>query len=116
MYLIFILILILIFIYINQSNISETFNAYQTFQSFQTVPINGFKVPMYPLINPIYSSLWNGYFIPQTNGYTDLPWWNTSLGNTTNMSYDLRGDPSIIPRTNFVWNNGTNFPIYNQGV
>jgi hypothetical protein len=113
MYLVFILILILIFFYINQAYIAETFNAYQTFQSF--VPINGYKVPMYPLINPAYSSLWHGYYIPWSNGYTDLPWWNTSLGNTTNMSYDLRGDPLEIPRTNFVWNNGTNFPIYNQG-
>ena len=114
MYLIFILILLFGLIFINQSNWIETFNAYQTYQSF--VPINAFKYPMYPLINPANSPYQSGWYIPWSNGYTDLPWWNTSLGNTSNMSYDLRGDPLIIPRTNFVWNNGTNFPIYNEPI
>jgi hypothetical protein len=108
---IFVLILILVFIYFYHNILIENFNAYQTYQSY--IPFNGFKFPMYPLVNPVYSSYWNGYYIPQSNGYTNLPWWNTSLGNTTNMSYDLRGDPLIVPRTNFIWNNGTNFPIYN---
>jgi hypothetical protein len=111
---VFLLILVFVFAYINQEFLIEKFNAYQTFQSF--VPLNGFKYPMYPLVNPAYSPYWYENYIPWSNGYTDLPWWNTSLGNTTNMSYDLRGDPLEIPRTNFVWNNGTNFPIYNQSI
>ena len=83
--------------------------AYQTFQSY--TPLNTFKYPLYPLIN---SPDWYYRFFPTFNGYTNLPWWNTPLGNTTNMSYDLRGDPLIIPRTDFVWNNSSTFPIYNQ--
>ena len=125
MYFIFVLVLVLIFIFVypnlNPNWCIEKFNVYQTFQSF--VPVNTYKYPMYPLVNPpnstnsVYS---NSYFIPYfllgSNGYTNLPWWNTSLGNTSNMSYDLRGDPVVIPKTNFAWNNGTNFPIYNQSV
>ena len=117
MYFVFVLVLIVVIIYLNQSSIIEKFNAYQTFQSFQSfVPINTYKYSLYPLINPYDSPYYNGYYIPWSNGYTNLPWWNTSLGNTSNMSYDLRGDPLIIPRINFAWNNGTNFPIYNQSV
>lgn len=124
MYFIFVLILILVLLYLNpQLNISirsiENFylfsypfsSSYQTHQSY--FPINTYK---YPLVNPADSPYKPGYWIPYSNGYTDLPWWNTQLGNTTNMSYDYRGDPLIIPRTNFVWNNGTNFPIYNSPV
>ena len=99
---IIILILILIFFYINQDRWIETFSMYQTFQSF--APLNVYKYPFYPT----FMSYWNGY--------TNFPWWNTSLGNTSNMSYDLRGDPLVIPRSNFVWQNATRFPIYNQGV
>lgn len=114
MYFVFVLVLVIILIYLNQSLIIEKFNSYQTFQSF--VPTNAYKYPIYQLINPTLSLYWNRYYIPWNNGYTNLPWWNTSLGNTSNMSYDLRGDPIIIPQTNFVWNNGTKFPIYNQSV
>jgi predicted permease len=110
---IFILILVLVFFYLNQNTIVEMFtNAYQTYQSF--VPINSFKYPMYPMT--YYPFNWFNRFFPISNAYTNLPWWNTPLGNTTNMSYDLRGDPLIIPRTNFVWNNSSILPIYNQGV
>ncbi len=131
MYFIFVILLILILIYSNWDIWIEKFNTYQTFQSFIPITdtigitnananvnanVNTYKYPAYPLVNPTFSSYWNGFFIPWSNGYTNLPWWNTSLGNTTNMSYDLRGDPLITPRTNFVWNNGTNFPIYNQPV
>jgi len=31
-------------------------------------------------------------------------WWN-STRRTRNMSYDLRGDPFIIPKQRFIWNN-----------
>lgn len=106
---IFILILVLVFLYINKNSCNEMFSAiYQTFQSF--VPINAYKYPMYPLVN---SNDWYNRFFPISNGYTNLPWWNTPLGNTSNMSYDLRSDPLVIPRTNFVWNNSSTFPIYN---
>ncbi len=118
-----IILMILILFYFIGDKLIEKFDAtYQTFQSF--IPINAYKYPLMnmplmnmPLMNMplIYTPFGlSQYYIPQTNGYTDLPWWNTSLGNTTNMSYDLRGDPLIIPRTEFVWNNGTNFPIYNN--
>ena len=70
--------------------------------------------------------MYNTYqsFIPWSNGYTNLPWfeeprfawWNTSLGNTKNMSYDLRGDPLVIPKTQFPWNNSSLSPIYNPGI
>lgn len=109
---IFILTAIFVFIYINQNICLEMFsNAYQTFQSY--VPINGYKYPLNPLVN---SPDWFYRFFPTFNGYTNLPWNNMQLGNTTNMSYDLRGDPEIIPRTDFVWNNSSIFPIYNSSI
>ena len=109
---VFILILIFVFFYINQKFLSEMFSAtYQTFQS--VIPPNGYKYPIYPLVN---SANWFYNFLPTFNGYTNLPWWNTSLGNTTNMSYDLRGDPISIPKTNFVWNNSSTMPIYNLPI
>lgn len=46
----------------------------------------------------------------------NLPFWNMRFGQTSNMSYDLRGDPLIIPKTPFMWNNSTLTPIYNKGV
>ncbi len=107
-----ILILILVLLYLNQNVWIEMFSAtYQTFQSY--IPTNGFKFPMYPLVN---SPDWFYRFFPTFNGYTNLPWWNTSLGNTTNMSYDLRGDPLVIPPTEFVWNNSSTFPIHNPPI
>lgn len=101
----FILILGLVFalIYFNQNKWIEIF-----------FPINAFKYPLYPLTNS--SSNWFYKFFPISNNYTNLPWNNTSLGNTTNMSYDLRGDPLIIPRTEFIWNNSSTFPIYNLSI
>ena len=104
---IFVLILILVFFYfLNQYMLIETFNnVYQTFQSY---------VPLYSLTNS--PSNWFYNFFPISNGYTNLPWNNMPLGNITNMSYDLRGDPLIIPRTEFIWNNPTIFPIYNPSI
>ena len=110
-----ILLLFYVIIYLNQSNIFEYFSGYQIHQSF--VPcLNSYKMPYYPLIDSVYSGNWWDYFIPNSNGYTDLPWYNTPLGNKRNMSYDLRSDPFQIPKTNLVWNNGTTFPIYNYGL
>lgn len=110
---IFILILIIIFFYLIQNMWIEMFSvAYQSFQSY--VPLNAFKYPMYPLTNS--STNWFYNFFPILNGYTNFPWWNTSLGNTANMSYDIRGDPLVIPRTNFIWNNSSTYPIYNPPI
>ena len=52
--------------------------------------------------------------IPILNGYTDLPWWNTPINTRRNMIYDIRGNPYIIPKTNYIWNNPEVFPISNQ--
>lgn len=41
---------------------------------------------------------------------------NDGLRHTQNMSYDLRGDPVIIPHQEFVWNNPNRYPIYNPGI
>jgi len=89
----FIILLIILIVLILCENNLETFSLYSIHQQF---------FPHIPF-NPIYQS-------------TNFPWWNTMLGNTTNMSYDLRGDPLIIPRTNYVWNNSTIFPIYNRSI
>jgi hypothetical protein len=43
-----------------------------------------------------------------------MPFNNTRVGQTTNMSYDLRGDPLKIPKYSFMWNNSTITPIYNK--
>lgn len=103
------LILILICFVIFEINLSskENFVAYQTWQQY--IPLNTYRYPTYiPYFgNPLYYPYWF------SNGYTNYPWNNVRIGNTRNMSYDYRGDPVIIPKTNFVWNNGTVFPIYN---
>jgi len=113
---VFILILVVVFFYLVQDLWTEMFSiGYQTYQTYQTfVPLNGFKYPMYPLTNS--PTNWFNNFFPVLNGYTNLPWWNTSLGTTSNMSYDLRGDPMVIPRTNFIWNNSSTVPIYNPPI
>lgn len=101
MRLFFIMILMLILLVINyQIKSFENFNQYyQTFQS--VMPINTYKYP---------------YAIPYLNSYTNFPWWNTQIGMKTNMSYDLRGDPIIIPRNNFMWLNSSISPIYNKSI
>lgn len=110
---VFILIILLVFFYLNQDMWIEMFSAaYQTFQSY--APINTFKYPMYPLTNSPANWFYN--FFPILNGYTNLPWNNMALGTTSNMSYDLRGDSVVIPRTEFVWNNPSTFPIYNPPI
>jgi len=32
------------------------------------------------------------------------PWWNATR-HTRNMNYDIRGDPVVIPKDEFIWNN-----------
>jgi hypothetical protein len=89
---IFLVILMIIVIYIliiiYEMNVFENFTMYSTYQGF------------YPF--------WNGY--------SNFPFNNTNLGTTKNMSYDLRGDPLVIPRTQFPWNNSSIYPIYNNGI
>jgi hypothetical protein len=34
----------------------------------------------------------------------EMPWWN-STRKTRNMIYDIRGDPLIIPKKKYIWNN-----------
>jgi hypothetical protein len=109
---VFILILVLVLLYTNQDVLIDMFSStYQTFQSY--VPINGCKFQSYPLINSLD---WFYRFFPTFNAYTNLPWWNTPLGTTSNMSYDLRGDPLVIPKKDFVWNNSSTIPIYNSAI
>jgi hypothetical protein len=47
---------------------------------------------------------------------TDLPFWNSQIGTRRNMSYDLRGDPLIIPKTWVPFNMSSTTPIYNRGI
>jgi len=93
MYIIIILIIILVIFYIT-TNYKENFAVY-----------------------------WGGGFIPgilpqrQLDGtYTNMPINNMRMGQTTNMSYDLRGDPLIIPKYPFAFNYSTLTPIYNRGI
>lgn len=46
------------------------------------------------------------------NDHTNFPFDNMRIGQTTNMSYDLRGDPLQIPKYPFAWNYSTLTPIY----
>ena len=97
MYFLFILILVIILFYIHDnSNCFENFY-YPVHQAFN--------------FDPYYNSI-----IPYYGDYTNFPFWNTQIGQTTNMSYDLRGDPIVIPRTTFAWNNSDIFPIYNRSI
>ncbi len=114
--LLFILILLYVLVIIFYKNISEAFGGYQMYQQFVPfyssdspfVPINTYKYPS--------SGWWNYTGIPVFNGSTDLPWNNMTQGVTHNMSYDLRGDPLVIPReTISPWNNPEVYPIYNTG-
>ena len=57
---------------------------------------------------------WSGPPVSDEGIFDNLPFWNTRIGQTSNMSYDLRGDPLIIPKYPFMWNNSTLTPIYNK--
>ena len=52
----------------------------------------------------------------QYGDHTDFPFNNSRIGTTANMSYDLRGDPLIIPHENYVWNMPETYPIYNTSI
>jgi len=57
---------------------------------------------------------WSGP--PIYNNNNNNPYWNPKFGQTSNMSYDLRGDPLIIPKYPFMWNYSTLTPIYNRSI
>ena len=98
-----ILILILIFVIFL---VAEQWFMYEYFGGdAEYGPYNRLPLPF----APGYPYLFNPYY-----NYTNFPFWNMPLGTTRNMSYDLRGDPIVIPRTDFVWNNSSIFPIYNN--
>lgn len=44
----------------------------------------------------------------------DFNWWKPKIRYTKNMSYDLRGDPLIIPPREYVWNNPEVIPKFNR--
>lgn len=111
---IIILLLLLVLFILNDNYLMEKFGGYQMYQQF--VPLNP-MVPFVPMNTYKYPStgwFWGG--VPYFNGSTDLPWENRLVGTTRNMSYDLRGDPLVIPRqTISPWNNPEVYPIYNSG-
>lgn len=54
------------------------------------------------------------YSIPYLNGDTNFPWNNMTVGTKNNMSYDIRGDPLVIPHKMVSpWDNPETYPIYN---
>jgi hypothetical protein len=67
-----------------------------------------------PYHNKFTPYKYSHYRIPFYNDYTDFPFWNTQIGNKRYMSHDLRGEPIIIPRNYFPWNNSSIYPIYNR--
>lgn len=94
--LLFVLILFYVYVlYINPNN--------EYFMIYWSGPPVAHIAPIAP-IDPL----------PNIDDHTDLPWWNTRIGQTTNMSYDLRGDPIQIPKYPFMWNYSTLTPIYNK--
>lgn len=74
--------------------------------------INNFSVNEY-FGYPVHQAF--NSWIPVYGGYTNFPWWNSRIGMTRNMSYDLRGDPLIINSAPISpWNNSSIYPIYNN--
>lgn len=111
-----IFLLLLVVLLINGTTLFEGFGNYQMFQQF--VPFYSSNSPFVPMNTYKYPTTgwWNNTGVPVLNGYTDLPWGNMQQGVTHNMSYDLRGDPMVIPREVISpWNNPEVYPIYNTG-
>jgi hypothetical protein len=48
------------------------------------------------------------------DNYPNWPFWRLGQGQTSNMSYDLRGDPIQIPKYPTMFNYSTLTPIYNK--
>ncbi len=51
---------------------------------------------------------------PYTHTYTNFPFWNTQIGSTRNMSYDLRGDVPIPYQIIPPFNMSSIVPIQNK--
>lgn len=71
--------------------------------------------------NEEFMVYWSGanispYPISKMDNYPNWPFWNMRFGQTSNMSYDLRGDPLIIPKYPLMWNYSTLTPIYNKSL
>ena len=67
--------------------------------------------------NEYFMVYWSGNPVsPMSNiaDYPNWPFWNTRIGQTSNMSYDLRGDPLPIPKYPTMFNYSTLTPIYNR--
>jgi len=56
----------------------------------------------------------NNFYDPYLATHTNFPFWNTQMGSTRNMSYDLRGDVPIPYYMNVPFNMGTRIPIRNR--
>jgi hypothetical protein len=70
-------------------------------------------------INEFFSSIGDAFWWPRYHSipygtHTNFLFWNTQLGSTRNMSYDLRGDVSLAHTYTGPWNNPTRFPIRNR--
>ena len=65
--------------------------------------------PTYQEYNDEYRSHYDPY-----DTHTNFPFWNSQLGSTRNMSYDLRGDVPIPHYMNIPFNMGTRVPIRNK--
>ena len=91
MIIILVLVLVLLYMYIRMNIVYENYMVY-----WSGPPIDPY-IPEYPYVR-------------------EYPFWNSRIGQTTNMSYDLRGDPIIIPKYPFMWNYSTLTPIYNRSL
>jgi hypothetical protein len=57
------------------------------------------------------------YYMPIYSKYFyDHIYFDPYLRSSRNESYDIRGDPIIIPRKWYAWNNGVLNPIYPNGM
>ena len=54
--------------------------------------------------------------LEDVDDYVNWPFWGIRQGQTSNMSYDLRGDPVIIPKYPTMFNYSTLTPIYNRPI
>jgi hypothetical protein len=67
-----------------------------------------------PIVSSFSNTFPNSFLQTYEQDETDWLFNNMRQGQTTNMSYDLRGDPIKIPKYRFAWNNSTLTPIYNK--
>ena len=76
------------------------------------------KREQYEAINEVpynfYNNENNNFYDPYMRTHTNFPFWNTQLGSTRNMSYDLRGDVPIPYYMEVPFNMTTRIPIRNK--